>query len=141
MTSRATFPLPTDTAHVAIESRQYRLFRFDLGEGVVRAKMLVGALIVGSWFTVLGILGVSFLDHSPFYLVPSVLLSWAAVRTDDGGRPAYALWLDRGRFWLRRRRPMIDAPEHPGVPARPYVTRAEWVVLDLADTARAGRTE
>ena len=70
------------------------------------------------------------------YIFPAVLMVWAALRPDAGGRPHYALWLDRARFLARRRSPMIDTPIAAVDPARPFIVSAEWVVLDPARTRR-----
>ena len=50
------FPLPTDTTHVRIESRQYRIFKLDLGEGVPRRKLAVGAAIIAPYWLILGVI-------------------------------------------------------------------------------------
>jgi len=127
------FPLPTDTAHVRIESRQYRIFKFDLGEGIARWKAGVAAVLVTPYWLLLLMLGVSPLaGHGRgglLYLFPAVLLVWAALRPDAGGRPRYALWLDRGRFLHRRDAPMIASPIANTTPARPFIVSAEWVVI------------
>jgi hypothetical protein len=135
------FPLPTDTAHIRIESRQYRIFRFDLGEGVARWKVAVGAAIIVPWFLLMGlILRVPPLvgngKGSLLYLFPAVIMTWAALRPDAGGRPRYALWLDRFRYWLRRTAPMIDNPISRPAPGRPFIVSASWVVLNPAPTRR-----
>ncbi len=140
MPDHSRFPLPTDTAHVRIESRQYRIFKFDLGEGVARWKAGVAAVLVTPYWLLLLVLGVSPLaGHGRgglLYLFPAVLLVWAALRPDAGGRPRYALWLDRGRFLHRRDAPMIAGPIANTTPARPFIVSAEWVVI----SHRTGRT-
>ena len=126
-----SYPLPTDTAHVNLESRQYRLFKFDLGEGVPRQKLLIGVLILVPWFILLAIIGVGFLAMSWLYLIPPSLVIWSALRVDEGGRPRYALWLDRGRFILRRHVPLINVPGATAKPRRAFIAHAEWLVLDI----------
>src|SRR4051812_13952983 len=110
----ARFPLPTDTAHLRIESRQYRIFKFDLGEGIVRWKAAVATAIVAPYWVTLLMLGVTPLSGTGrggvVFIFPAVVMVWAALRPDRGGRPCYALWLDRLRFAGRRRRPMIATP-------------------------------
>jgi hypothetical protein len=136
----SSFPLPTDTAHVRIESRQYRIFNFDLGEGVARWKAGVAAAIVVPYWLLLALLQVSPLAGngrgSMLYVFPAVLLVWASLRPDAGGRPHYALWLDRARFLARRRSPMIDTPLAAVDPAGAFIVSAEWVMLDPARTRR-----
>lgn len=129
------FPLPTDTAHVRIESRQYRIFTFDLGEGVARWKAAVAAVIVAPyWVLLAGVFGVSPLSGhgrgGMLFIFPAVVMVWAALRPDQGGRPRYALWLDRWRFLRRRGAPMIAGPLSRTRPARPFIVTAEWVLLD-----------
>jgi hypothetical protein len=135
------FPLPTDTAHIRIESRQYRIFRFDLGEGVARWKVAVGAAIVVPWFLLLGLIVQvpPLAGHgkgSLLYVFPAVIMTWAALRPDAGGRPRYALWLDRFRYWMRRTQPMIANPISRPTPGRPFIVSASWVVLNPARSRR-----
>lgn len=133
MAGHSHFPLPTDTAHVRIESRQYRIFKFDLGEGVARWKAGVAVVLVAPYWLLLLLLGVSpVAGHGRgglLFLFPAVLLVWAALRPDAGGRPRYALWLDRARYLTRRGAPMIASPIANTTPARPFIVSAEWVVI------------
>lgn len=130
------YPLPTDTQHVSIESRQYRLFNFDLGEGISRMKMLVCTVIVVPWIVLMVILGVPLLAQSPFYIVPPAAICIFALRTDAGGRPTYAKWLDRARYLRRRRRPMVERPGGGQGVNRAFIVRAAWVLLDQAAIER-----
>ena len=140
MADIARFPLPTDTAHVRIESRQYRIFRFDLGEGIVRWKAAVAAAIVAPYWVTLLILGVTPLSGTGrggvLFLFPAVVMVWAALRPDVGGRPRYALWLDRIRFLARRHRPMIASPLGRLRPGGAFIVTAQWAVIDAAGLAR-----
>ena len=144
MSEFSRFPLPTDTAHIRIESRQYRIFRFDLGEGVARWKVAVGAAIIVPWFLLMGlVLRVPPLagngKGSLLYLFPAVIMTWAALRPDAGGRPRYALWLDRFRFWIRRAAPLIDNPISRPTPGRPFIVSSSWVVIDPGRSRRVRR--
>lgn len=130
------YQLPTDTQHVSIESRQYRLFNFDLGEGISRMKMLVGVLIFVPWFVLMAIIGVSLLRQFPIYIAPPALVTFFALATDAGGRPSYAKWLDRGRYLWRRSVPMIDKPGGGQGVSPAFIVRAEWVLLDQTQIAR-----
>ncbi len=125
-----TYPLPTDTQHVTIESRQYRLFNMDLGEGLRRQAMLVVALIVVPWWVLLGVFGVSVLHLSPLYIAPPALTAAMALRIDLGGRPSWAKWLDRWRWLMRKGRPMVAKPGGGEGISPPFIARAQWVVLD-----------
>lgn len=130
------YPLPTDTQHVSIESRQYRLFNFDLGEGISRMKMLIAVLIFVPWFVLMAIVGVSLLRQFPIYIVPPALLTFFALATDPGGRPSYAKWLDRARYLWRRALPLIEKPGGGQGVAPAFIARAEWVLLDRAQIQR-----
>ena len=107
------YPMPTDTVHVSIESRQYNLFNIDLGEGIARRRMLVGAIIGIAWFSVMALCGVSLLAAPWAYIVPVALGIVFSTREDTGGRPAYASWVDRLRYLIRRRRPVIPPVADP----------------------------
>jgi len=154
------YPLPTDTAHVKIESRQYEILGRDLGEGIAREKLLLGAIIVGGWVGLAVLVGVPFLSAigPEVYIAPPLLGTWWALRTDDGGRPTYAAWLDRFRYLLRRHRPIVPSPavrpvhrllvrleplirptRRPGA-ARPFTAAAEFDVLDLTPEQEAVTT-
>ena len=139
-TAGFTFPLPTDTAHVRIESRQYRLFNFDLGEGIARWKAAVAAVIVAPHWALLAVMQVSPLAGNGrggmVYVFPAVLMVWAALRPDPGGRPRYAMWLDRARFLYRCSAPMIDSPVAATGPGRPFLVTAQWVILDSSRRVR-----
>lgn len=140
-----TYPLPTDTRHVSIEGRQYRLFnRVDLGEGIPRTTALIVVLISVPWIVLMAVLGVGLSGGQlMFYLLPPAALSFFAVRPDAGGRPSYATWLDHGRWLLRRHETLIPLPGGSDGKDRSFVTRGQWVVLDLDSikprTARGGR--
>lgn len=144
MADIARFPLPTDTAHVRIESRQYRIFNFDLGEGIVRWKAAVAAMIIAPYWVTLLLIGVTPLSGTGrggvVFIFPAVVMVWMALRPDAGGRPQYALWLDRGRYLTRRRRPMIATPVARVRPGQPFIVSAQWAVIDADSVAhRNGR--
>ena len=139
------FPLPTDTTHVRIESRQYRIFKLDLGEGVPRRKLAVGAAIIAPYWLILGVI----FHLSPLagqgkggiaYIAPAALLVFLALRPDEGGRASYVLVLDRIRFFLRRFTPMITSPISRPTPGRPFIVSARWSVIDPAASRRLRKT-
>ena len=142
MAESSSFPLPTDTAHVRLESRQYRIFKLDLGEGIARWKTGVATVLVTPYWLLLVMMHVSPLSGhgraGMVYLFPAVLLVWAALRPDAGGRPHYALWLDQARFLGRRRVPMIASPVANTAPATPFLVTGEWVVI--GSRTRRGQT-
>jgi len=143
--SEYRFPLPTDTVHVRIESRQYKLFKMDLGEGVPRRKLGVGALIVLPYWVLLA----TVFHLSPLagggkggavFIAPAALLVFLALRPDAGGRARYVLWLDRFRFLVRRFTPMIASPIANTQPGRPFIVSARWTVVDVAASRRLRKT-
>lgn len=103
-----TFPLPTDTAHVRIESRQYRLLNFDLGEGIRRSSMKVAALVFVPWIALMLIFSVSILTLPWLWFGVPSLVTWAGVRRDDSGRLAIRSWTDAVLFRLGGSRPIIN---------------------------------
>lgn len=127
-----TYPLPTDTRHVRMESRQYEIFNFDLGEGIVRGRAVVAAVIVLGWVIIAAIAGVPLISQlgPAYYLGPPALLVFFALRTDHGGRPAYALWWDYLRYFQRRSRPIV--PRITGDIQTPaFTVHASFVVIDV----------
>ena len=127
-----TYPLPTDTRHVRIESRQYEIFNFDLGEGIIRGRAVVAAIIVFGWVILAAIAGVPLISQfgPACYLGPPALLAFFALRTDNGGRPAYALWWDYLRYFLRRNQPIV--PRITGDAQAPaFTVQASFTVLDV----------
>jgi len=127
-----SYPLPTDTRHVRIESRQYEIFNFDLGEGIVRSRAVVAAIIVLGWVIIAAIAGLPLLSQfgPACYLGPPALLAFIALRTDNGGRPAYALWWDYLRYFLRRGKPIV--PRITGdEQASTFTVRASFTVIDV----------
>lgn len=130
------YTLPTDTQHVSIEGRQYKIFNIDLAEGISRTKLVLGASVVVPWIALLSLFGVPFLSRGIFaYLAPPVVFLIFAFKTDEGGRPRYALWLDRLRFARRRRRPLVEKPGGGKGVADPFIARGAWVVLDARSIA------
>lgn len=151
--------LHDDTRHVNLQGRQYRLFNVDLGEGVVRDHLTLGALIAAGWAVVMWLLPSLPLPTGvviALWIAPPWLLIKAALLPDRGGRPRYALWWCRARYLARRHRPMVPPLGHrpvrrwltrlepllrptrsPGA-ARPFVVLAEFDVLPtLTDKATA----
>ena len=141
MSEQARFPLPSDTVHVRIESRQYNLLRLDLGEGVPRRRLLVASAIVVPCWLLLGlVIGVPVLRFAFLYIVPPAVLAMVALRSDEGGRPRYVLWLDRVRYLGRRWLPMLDSIAAREEPGQPFIVRAQWTVIDPARSRRLRRS-
>ena len=125
-----TYPLPTDTAHVRIESRQYRLLNIDLGEGVPRSTLKVGALIVVPWLTLLWLIGVPVLPPVWLFLwaLPPLLVTGRCVHRDASGRVGLAAILDAVAFRTQRHRHRIINAETTG-PDDGEVITAEFVIV------------
>lgn len=121
--------LPTDTAHLRLQTRQYELFGRSLGRGVERRILLIGAISVALWWAVLLLLGMPILHRlSPLvFLVPPVVFALYGTRRDDTGRMVLAAWRDWAQFRLPLRRtpignPLLDISGHQSHPIRLLVT-------------------
>lgn len=88
--------LPTDTAHLRLETRQYELFNRPLGQGIPRRKIAITAIVGGVWLLLMAILGVSPLSKfgPMIYLVPPFLVVFFGCRTDESGRMNLLVWYD-----------------------------------------------
>lgn len=126
-------PLPTDTRHARIESRQYKLF-VDLGDGVPRRKLTIGiGITLTCWVIVGGLFGVNPFGGQgaiPYVMLPAIVC-FLAMRQDTGGRMQFTAWQQKLGYLLRRSRPIILSRFRPVSPSRPYTVGASWVVLDL----------
>lgn len=125
------FPLPTDTAHVRIESRQYRLFKLDLGEGIPRVTLKVGAAVFAPWFGLCWLVGIPMVSGLLFWLMPPVLITWRAMSRDEGGRLRLVAWGDRLSWISRRHRPIVNAGTTSPLPPQPIRTDLSFVTIDL----------
>lgn len=131
-----SYPLPTDTAHVRIESRQYRLLNIDLGEGVPRSSLKVGAMVIVPWVVLLWLFGVPLMPAAWLFVwaLPPLLVTGRCVRRDASGRVGLAAILDAAAFRTQRHRHRILN----GETARPddgERVDVEFVVLDRAAVA------
>jgi hypothetical protein len=133
-TAVTSFALPTDTAHVRLRSRQYRILKFDLGEGVERATVKVVALFLVPWTGLLLALGVPLLTRPYAYVVPPALLAFRACSRDAGGRVRLRGWLDRATFRVRRA-PIVNADTAP-VREAPITAELAFLVLERPAPAR-----
>lgn len=128
------FPLPTDTALVKIESRQYRLFRLDLGEGIPRVAIKVGAAIVPPWLLACWLLGVPIVHGLLIYALPPALVTWRALTRDEGGRLRLRSWGDRLAWLTSRHQPIVNAGTAPAAAPKPIAVSPAFLVLDLGDS-------
>lgn len=131
--------LPVDTAHVTIEGKQYELFGFDLGEGVYRRVIAVGAIVFAGWALLMVILGVPLLAKTgiAFYTVVPSLVTFMALRKDRMDRPMYAMWWDWVRFQPRRFRRVVPRPTG-SVPQPRIQVRPEMNVIDTTHPMKRG---
>lgn len=107
--------LPTDTAHLHLETRQYELFNRPLGQGVSRRKAAVASVLVAVWILLLLLVGVDpFTQYGPtVYFAPPAILAWVAVKTGDDGRMTIMSWYDAVLARLPARRRVIRNPLLP----------------------------
>lgn len=135
-----TYPLPTDTAHVRLDTRQYRLLQWDLGEGVPRATFKVGAVFFLPWLLVCHLLGVPFLHLLAVWIGPPTLATYRAMSRDDSGRLRLQAWADRVAWWARRHRPIVNGDTASSATPRPLRTTVAFLVTDhpFYDNAMTG---
>lgn len=102
------FPLPTDTQHLQLETRQYELFNRPLGQGIPRRTLYLGVAVCVVWFVVMLLIGVSPLSRfGPLvYIVPPFATVYLGTRIGDDGRMTALRWYDAllARRPSRRRR-------------------------------------
>lgn len=105
-----TYPLPTDTSHIRIESRQFNLFGVDLGEGISRTALKVGSALYGPWFILCYQLGVP-LGHGGLilWITPPALATFRGYTRDLSGRIRLAAWADALTWQVRRGRSIVNA--------------------------------
>ncbi|MGM1062049.1 hypothetical protein [Saccharothrix sp. Mg75] len=135
--------LPTDTAHLKLQTRQYELFGRSLGRGVERRVLLIAAASTGLWWAVLLLLGMPILHRlSPLlFLVPPVVFVLYGTRRDDTGRMMLAAWRDRLLFHAPGRRrpignPLLELDNHQSQPVRLLVTTR--LVTSVSHSDREG---
>jgi len=132
------FPLPSDTRHLNIESRQYKLLGVDLGHGWPRAAFKVGAWFFLPWlFLCWRVLQLPLLQNGMLlvWLGPPLLLTRVAFTKDAGGRYRVYAWLDRLGYLTRRPKPIVNG----GLitPAAPRTIRSSIGFLVTYDDAVA----
>lgn len=100
--------LPTDTAHIAFESRQYELFGQPISQGIRRRRMGIGAVVVIVWaglmlLILVGICGLPLINQyiGLIYVAPPAGALVLAYRVDETGRMAANTSYD----WLLSRLP------------------------------------
>ena len=113
--------LPTDTASLRLETKQYELFNKRLGNGIQRRVMTIGVAVAVPWVLLLLLLGVPLFSRfgPQAYIVPPFVLVYRAIGRDESGRMAVMAWYDKAlAFKPSRRRPTRN-PLLPGVATKP----------------------
>ena len=128
-----TYPLPTDTVHVRIESRQYRVFKMDLGEGIPRSWLKVGALIYAPWLLLCNAIGIPFVAGFALWVAPPGALTWWLMSRDAGGRIRLRGVLDLAFWHLRRPRPIVNGDTASPRQVVEIPTDLFFLVLELQD--------
>lgn len=124
--------MPTDTAHVRLRTRQYRLLRWDLGEGIERSTIKVATVLGLPWVLLCWLVGVPFLTLPFLYVLPPALVTMRACSRDAGGRVRLRGWTDRV-LRRRRRRPIVAADTAPAAPASPISLDVAFLPLEDGD--------
>lgn len=132
------FPMPTDTALVRIESRQYRLFSLDLGEGVSRVALKVGAMLYPPWLLACWLIGVPLASGGlVVWLLPPTLATWRGLTRDEGGRLRLRSWADRASWLFTKHRPIVNAGTAPAAAPKPITVNPAFLIIDLPGAPRA----
>lgn len=126
----SSFPLPSDTRHLNIESRQYKLLGVDLGHGWPRAVFKVGAWFFIPWWILLWRLGMPLFANGALlvWLGPPALLTMAAFTKDAGGRYRLYAWIDRVTYLTRRPRPIVNGGLTPPASPRPIRSSVAFLI-------------
>lgn len=109
--------LPTDTASLRLETKQYELFNKRLGNGVQRRVLTIGVSVAVPWVCLLLLLGVPLFSRfgPQVYIVPPFILVYRAIRRDESGRMAVMGWYDKALSRKPSRRLPIRNPLLPSV--------------------------
>ena len=113
--------LPTDTASLRLETKQYELFNKRLGNGIQRRVLTIGAAVTVPWISVLFLLGMPLFSRlgPQAYIVPPFILVYRAIRRDESGRMAVMAWYDKALARKPSRRRPTRNPLLPGVTTKP----------------------
>lgn len=133
-----TFPMPTDTAHVRLRTRQYRFFKIDLGEGVERSTIKVAGMVGLPWIVLCALFGVPFLELPFIYILPPVFVTFRACSRDAGGRVRLRGWIDRAT-WRYRHRPIVNADTAPAAAPTPIRLDVAFLPVEEVPAPRKAR--
>ena len=109
--------LPTDTASLRLETKQYELFNKRLGNGIQRRVLTIGVAVAVPWVSFLLLIGVPLFSRfgPQAYFVPPFILVYRAIRRDESGRMAVMGWYDKALAYKSYRRRPTRNPLLPGV--------------------------
>src|SRR6476469_10593432 len=109
--------MPTDTASLRLETKQYELFNKRLGNGIQRRALTIGAAVTVPWVVLLLLVGVPLFSRfgPQAYIVPPFILVYRAIRRDESGRMAVMAWYDKALAFRPSRRHPVRNPLLPGV--------------------------
>ena len=109
--------LPTDTASLRLETKQYELFNKRLGNGIQRRVLTIGVAVAVPWVILLLLVGVPLFSRfgPQAYIVPPFILVYRAIRRDESGRMAVMGWYDKALARKPSRRRPTRNPLLPGV--------------------------
>ena len=109
--------LPTDTASLRLETKQYELFNKRLGNGIQRRVLTIGVAVALPWVILLLLVGVPLFSRfgPQAYIVPPFILVYRAIRRDESGRMAVMAWYDKARAYKPSRRRPTRNPLLPAV--------------------------
>jgi hypothetical protein len=109
--------LPTDTASLRLETKQYELFNKRLGNGIHRRVLTISVAVAVPWVSLLLLVGVPLFSRfgPQAYIVPPFILVYRAIRRDESGRMAAMGWYDNALAHKPSRRRPLRNPLLPGV--------------------------
>jgi hypothetical protein len=118
--TQVALQLPTDTASLRLETKQYELFNKRLGNGIQRRVMTISVAIAVPWVTLLLLVGVPLFSRfgPQAYIVPPFILVYRAIRRDESGRMAVMAWYDKALVFKPSRRRAVRNPLLPIISTR-----------------------
>lgn len=125
--------LPTDTQHLALETRQYEIFDKSLGQGIPRRRIYLSALACALWWLPLAMLAVNPLTKlgPTVYLLPPFVFVFFGTRLGDDGRMRLMRWYDAILAWAPARHRMIGNPLLPAARHAPAVIHLADCIVEL----------
>jgi hypothetical protein len=133
-----SYPLPTDTRAIHIESRQYNIGNFDLGQGLPRIALKIGGFFYLPWWLLLFKVGIPILGPAMMlWVVPPTLALTHGLQLDAGERLRLASWADWAMWVLRAHTPIVNGDTTSPVPAAPIATPVAFLAIDLTTVTHA----